>query len=136
MVGTPTFAAFCIGFVWPFLQGIYLSFCNFNTPKDADWVGVRNDIKDMTFDNYPFLLAAGYSLMITVVSVLLILVFCAMSAWYIARINSLQVSAEGLLVGHAVILAFVPSILPVFPTSNMVLVLSVTTMYCGLFPRK
>ena len=31
----PTFLAFVIGFVWPFLQGIYLSFCSFNTPKDA-----------------------------------------------------------------------------------------------------
>ena len=26
----PTFLAFLIGFVWPFLQGIYLSFCKFN----------------------------------------------------------------------------------------------------------
>ena len=41
----PTFAAFCIGFVWPFLQGIYLSFCNFNTPKDANWVGSQNYVK-------------------------------------------------------------------------------------------
>ena len=38
----PTFAAFCIGFVWPFLQGIYLSFCNFNVPSDAKWVGIEN----------------------------------------------------------------------------------------------
>ena len=38
----PTFAAFCIGFVWPFLQGIYLSFCNFNVPSDAKWVGISN----------------------------------------------------------------------------------------------
>ena len=35
----PTFIAFCIGFVWPFLQGIYLSFCTFNTPKDAVFKG-------------------------------------------------------------------------------------------------
>ena len=41
----PTFAAFCIGFVWPFIQGIYLSFCNFNTPKDAKWVGIGNYLK-------------------------------------------------------------------------------------------
>ena len=41
----PTFAAFCIGFVWPFIQGIYLSFCNFNTPRDAKWVGVANYLK-------------------------------------------------------------------------------------------
>ena len=38
----PTFAAFCIGFVWPFIQGIYLSFCNFNVPSDATWVGLKN----------------------------------------------------------------------------------------------
>ena len=31
----PTFLCFLIGFVWPFAQGIYLSFCNFNTPRDA-----------------------------------------------------------------------------------------------------
>ena len=38
----PVFICFCIGFVWPFLQGIYLSFCNFNIPKDATWTGLAN----------------------------------------------------------------------------------------------
>ena len=41
----PTFAAFCIGFLWPFVQGIYLSFCNFNVPSDAKWIGIGNYIK-------------------------------------------------------------------------------------------
>ena len=41
----PTFVCFCIGFIWPFLQGIYLSFCNFMTPKDAKWVGITNYVK-------------------------------------------------------------------------------------------
>ena len=41
----PTFACFIIGFIWPFLQGIYLSFCNFNTPRDAKWVGIQNYVK-------------------------------------------------------------------------------------------
>ncbi len=41
----PTMICFIIGFIWPFLQGIYLSFCNFNTPRDAEWVGIRNYIK-------------------------------------------------------------------------------------------
>ena len=41
----PTFAAFCIGFVWPFIQGIYLSFCKFNVPSDATWIGVGNYLK-------------------------------------------------------------------------------------------
>ena len=38
----PTFAAFCIGFLWPFIHGIYLSFCKFNTPLDAQWIGWSN----------------------------------------------------------------------------------------------
>ena len=42
----------------------------------------------MTFGNYPFLKSAFYSLFITVVSVVLILLFCSMSAWYIARVKS------------------------------------------------
>lgn len=48
----PTFACFIIGFLWPFIQGIYLSFCNFNTPKDAVWIGLGNYIK--AFQNAGF----------------------------------------------------------------------------------
>ena len=39
----PVVAAFTIGFVWPFIQGIYLSFCKFRLTSDAQFVG---------FDNY------------------------------------------------------------------------------------
>ncbi len=31
----PTFCCFIIGFIWPFLQGIYLSFTDFMVPSDA-----------------------------------------------------------------------------------------------------
>ena len=41
----PAFAAFLIGFVWPFIQGIYLSFCNFHVPSDAKWAGFENFAK-------------------------------------------------------------------------------------------
>ena len=41
----PTFLCFVIGFIWPFMQGIYLSFCKFNTPRDAEWVGIQNYLK-------------------------------------------------------------------------------------------
>lgn len=44
----PVFLAFCIGFVWPFVQGIYLSFCNFAVPADAKWVGWSNYAKIWT----------------------------------------------------------------------------------------
>jgi len=41
----PTMAAFLIGFVVPFLMGIYLSFCEFTTVNDAKFVGLTNYIK-------------------------------------------------------------------------------------------
>ena len=44
----PTFAAFCVGFIWPFIQGIYLSFCKFNVPSDATWNGLSNYEKALT----------------------------------------------------------------------------------------
>ena len=48
----PTFAAFIIGFVWPFIWGIYLSFCKFTTVKNVSFVGLANYEKvflDSTF---------------------------------------------------------------------------------------
>lgn len=48
----PTMAAFLIGFIVPFIEGIYLSFCDFTTIKDATFVGFNNYIaafKDTTF---------------------------------------------------------------------------------------
>ena len=38
----PTMAAFVIGFIVPFIEGIYLSFCEFTTIKDATFVGMSN----------------------------------------------------------------------------------------------
>ena len=72
-----------------FKENAFVNLEPFALPSAESFVGLTNYIKGMTFGNYPFLLAACYSLLITVVSVLMILVFCAMSAWYIARVNSL-----------------------------------------------
>ena len=66
----PTFAAFCIGFVWPFMQGIYLSFCNFNTPKDAKWVGFANYAK--VFVDAGFANAFKNTTFFAIVSIILI----------------------------------------------------------------
>lgn len=38
----PTLAAFCVGFIWPFLRGLYLSFCQFTTVNNAKFVGLEN----------------------------------------------------------------------------------------------
>ena len=60
----------------------------FALPTKESFVGFANYIKGVTFGNYPFIKALGYSTLITVVSVVLILLFCSMSAWYIARVQS------------------------------------------------
>lgn len=44
----PTLAAFCVGFIWPFIQGIYLSFCQFITVDNAKFIGISNYVKALT----------------------------------------------------------------------------------------
>ena len=72
-----------------FKANAYVNLNPFALPSSESFVGFTNYIKGMTFGNYPFLKSVSYSLFITVVSVALILLFCSMSAWYIARVNSL-----------------------------------------------
>ena len=61
----------------------------FALPNSESFVGWANYIKGMTFDpNHPFWEAAWFSFFITVASVLLILLFCSMTAWYIVRVKS------------------------------------------------
>lgn len=66
----PTFAAFIIGFLVPFVWGIYLSFCKFNTPRDATWVGFANYLK--IFKDPGFINAFKNTAMVAVVSVVVI----------------------------------------------------------------
>ena len=66
----PTFAAFCIGFIYPFLHGIYLSFCTFKTTSDAKFVGFSSYLK--AFSDSGFLHAFWFTALFTVVSVVAI----------------------------------------------------------------
>lgn len=38
----PTLVAFAFAFIIPFVTGVYLSFCKFNTVKNAQWIGFAN----------------------------------------------------------------------------------------------
>ena len=69
----PTFAAFCIGFVWPFIQGIYLSFCKFNVPSDATWLGLENYVK--VFKDAGFRNAFKNTAMFAVTTIVIINIF-------------------------------------------------------------
>ena len=95
-VVTCVFVVLCIFWMIPIFEVLINSFkANtfvnteaFALPNSESFVGWANYIKGMTFGNYPFLKAAGYSLLITVASVALILLCCSMTAWYINRVNS------------------------------------------------
>ena len=66
----PTLLAFIIGFIVPFAQGLYLSFCKFTTVDNAKWVGVANYnviLKDASFLN-----SFKFTILFAVVSIILI----------------------------------------------------------------
>ena len=94
---TVVFAALSLVWLFPIFEVVINSFKEnsfvnlnpFALPNEESYVGFANYIKGMTFGNYPFLKSVSFSLLITVVSVALILLCCSMSAWYIARVNSL-----------------------------------------------
>ncbi|MBQ3028996.1 MAG: sugar ABC transporter permease [Lachnospiraceae bacterium] len=68
----PTMAAFAIGFVVPFFQGLYLSFCQFTTIKKAKWVGLDNYIRVFTDDPEPLTDSLWFTVVFAVVSIVLI----------------------------------------------------------------
>lgn len=66
----PTMIAFTLGFIIPFVEGVYLSFCKFTTVNDAKFIGFANYAK--VFADETFVHAFWYTAAFTVVSVILI----------------------------------------------------------------
>ena len=66
----PVIAAFAIGFVWPFLQGIYLSFCKFKLIRNAKFIGFDNYLA--AFKDASFMHSFWYTALFALVSLLLI----------------------------------------------------------------
>ena len=71
-----------------FKDNTYVKTDTFALPNSDTFVGLQNFVTGMTFGNYPFYKSALYSVLITVVSTFLILMFCSMAAWFIARVNN------------------------------------------------
>ncbi len=87
----------CVIYVLPVVAVIINSFKlntfvktdTFALPTGEMWAGFDNFVKGMTFGNYPFWNSVKYSVIITVLSTILILICTSMAAWYIARVDSL-----------------------------------------------
>ena len=92
---TILFALVCVMYIMPIVMVFINSFKEngsintdtFALPNKDTFMGADNYIKGMTFGNYPFWKSLVYSLLITVVSVILILLTTSMAAWYISRVG-------------------------------------------------
>lgn len=68
----PTMVAFLIGFIAPFILGVYLSFCEFTTVTDAKFVGLKNYLRFWNDPSDVFLHSLWFTALFTVVTVVLI----------------------------------------------------------------
>ena len=79
----PTFLAFAIGFIYPFVEGAYLSLCQFTTVRDAKFIGFGNYIR--AFGDSQFLDSFWFTVAFTVVSVVLINVIAFLFALMLTK---------------------------------------------------
>ncbi len=95
LVFTVVFAVICVFWVYPIITILINSLKKnsmittqdvFNLPTPRSFVGLANYVEGVTSMN--FLQSFWYSLVITVMSVVLILVCCSMAAWYVVRVKS------------------------------------------------
>ena len=89
----PTFICFLIGFVWPFLSGIYLSFCEFRLIREALYIPL-DKVKDVfvgfsnyvrAFEDVSFKKAFSYTGTYALASVLIINIFAFFLAYLLTQ---------------------------------------------------
>ena len=111
---TVLFTIISIAYVFPVFMVVVNSFKlntfvkteTFAMPTEESFAGFSNFIKGMTFGGYPFWKSAFYSLVITVLSTALILVFCSMAAWYVSRVDSSFCRLVYFLCGFSMVVPF------------------------------
>lgn len=79
----PMTVAFCIGFVWPFLHGMFLSFCKFKTTSNWKWTGFDNYIR--AFGDESFRYSFIYTAVFAIVTLILINVIAFAVAYALTR---------------------------------------------------
>ena len=79
----PIIIAFAIGFLWPFIHGLYLAFCDFRLVSEAKFTGLANFGKALSDEG--FLHSFVFSAIFTVVSMILINVLSFAVAYYLAK---------------------------------------------------
>ena len=93
---TALFVVVSIAYIFPvvmvvvnsFKQNTFVKTDTFAMPNAESFAGWDNFIKGMTFGGYPFVNSVFYSVVITVISTVLIVLVTSMAAWYITRVDS------------------------------------------------
>ena len=94
---TILFSLVSLAYVFPVLMVVINSFKlntfvkteTFAMPTAESFAGFANFVKGMTFGGYPFWKSVIFSLVITLLSAFIILLFTSMAAWYISRVDSI-----------------------------------------------
>ena len=86
----PMTLAFAIGFVWPFLQGLFLSFTQFKTTSKWTWVGFQNYLKVFADENF------RYSFIYTAIFALVSLVLINVLAFAVAYVLTQKIRGANL----------------------------------------
>ncbi len=87
-----------------FKAKFFISDAPFTLPNSSTFAGVKNYINGIEKIN--FFSAFGYSLFITVASVLVIILFTSMTAWYITRVKNKWTSAIYYLFAFSMVVPF------------------------------
>lgn len=94
---TILFILICIAWLMPIFEVLinslkdnaYINMDTFALPNEESYVGLDNYRNGMFRGNYPFYKSVMYTVVITVLSTILILLCTSMAAWYVARVGSL-----------------------------------------------
>ena len=123
---TVLFSAISIVYILPVIAVVLNSFKlntfvktnTFDLPNAESFAGFANFIKGMTFGNYPFVNSVIYSVIITVLSTALILLFTSMAAWYINRRNSVICKVVYYLCVFSMVVPFQMVMFPLSKTAD------------------
>lgn len=111
-LGTGAFTFICLVYVLPvfivlfnsFKKKTYINIEPFTLPNGQTFVGADNYAN--AINQYDFLKAVGWTVFITVLSVLAILVFTSMFAWYITRVRTRFTKTAYLLCVFSMVVPF------------------------------
>ena len=101
-----------------FKQNTFVKTDTFALPTGEMSAGFSNFVKGMTFGNYPFMNSVLYSVMITILSTLLILLCTSMAAWYIGRVDSAFCKAVYFLCVFSMVVPFQMVMFPLSKTAD------------------